>query len=85
MQTEAAFGKNRASADAKMLAAIATPIRHRLVIFALMDVETAEVPAVRFTIPAVPLKILAGRFFIRDALEELVEADCFGFGVAHAT
>ena len=85
MQAKAALSQDGASADAKVLAAIAAPIRHRLVIFALMDIEATTVTASWFIAPAVALKIQTSGFLVREPFEELVEADGFGLFLAHET
>lgn len=58
-----------------MLAAVAAPVGHRLLVFDGSDIEASAVAAMRFAAPAVVLEVGNRSFLIREALEELVEAD----------
>lgn len=84
MQREAAFSENGASADAKMLAAITAPERHRLEAGNRRNRQAATVGARDFAVPAVALEIRTSRFLIWKALEKLIEADGFRLA-AHET
>lgn len=62
-----------------MLAAIAATVGHWLLVFDGSDRNAATVRAGDFTVPAVRLEILPCGFLIREALEELIEANGFRF------
>lgn len=83
MQREAAFSQYGASANTEMLAAVAAPISHWLVIFALVNVQAATVATMGLTIPAVVLEIEPRAFLIREAIEKLKGAK--GFWLVHVT
>ncbi len=78
MQAKAAFSWDSACANAKVLPAIAATVRHRLMIFALIDVAATTMAASWFIAPAVVLEIFAGRFLVWELLKELIEADGSG-------
>lgn len=84
MQRQTAFGQNCASANAEVLAAIPAAVGHRLMVLDLGGREASAMGAGDFTGPAVALEIEPRGLLIREALEELVEADGFGL-VGHET
>ena len=84
MERKAAFSENRASADAEMLSAIAATVGHRLLVFDGSNIGAAAVTAMRLVAPAVALEIRDRRFLIREASEELINADGLWF-VGHET
>lgn len=84
MQTKAALGQNGARADAEMLATVAAAVRHRLEVLDGGNRVTAAMGASDIAIPAVALEVEPRGFLIREALEELIEANGFRF-VAHET
>lgn len=57
-----------------MLPAATAAVRHRSMILALGDMDGAAVGADNPVGPAFLLKVQAGRFFVGEPLEELIEA-----------
>lgn len=84
MQRQAALGQNGASANAKVLATIAAAVGHGLHALHGGNIKATAVGANDLAVPAFAFKILTGSFLVREALEELIQADGFGL-VGHET
>ena len=80
-QGEAAFGQNRASADAEMLPAVLAAVGHGLVVLALCHADRAAVTANRLITPTLCPEELARGLFIRELAEELKGGE--GFRLRH--
>jgi len=61
-----------------MLPAVPAAVGHGPMVFALRDMDGTAVRANNPVWPAFLLEVFAGRFFVGELLEKLVEADGFG-------